>query len=95
MAKPFDDDERAAVYRAIYERRDMRHFVRAPVDPAVLDRLIAAMQPLTPGGTEDRVYLRGDTAANYGAVMKVMGVLSKAGYAHIGLITDQAQGQGQ
>ncbi|HEX7682619.1 MAG TPA: 5,6-dimethylbenzimidazole synthase [Trinickia sp.] len=42
MAKPFDDDERAAVYRAIYERRDMRHFVRAPVDPAVLDRLIAA-----------------------------------------------------
>lgn len=42
MANPFDDNERAAVYRAIYERRDMRHFVRAPVDPAVLERLIAA-----------------------------------------------------
>jgi biopolymer transport protein TolR len=68
------------------------YLMEKPVD---LDRLIAAMQPLTPGGTEDRVYLRGDTAANYGAVMKVMGVLSKAGYAHIGLITDQAQGQGQ
>ena len=42
MAKPFDDKERAAVYRAIYERRDMRHFVPAPVDPAVLARLIDA-----------------------------------------------------
>ena len=42
MAKQFDDDERAAVYRAIHERRDMRHFVKAPVDPAVLARLIGA-----------------------------------------------------
>ena len=42
MAEPFDDNERAAVYRAIYERRDMRHFVPAPVDPAVLARLIDA-----------------------------------------------------
>ena len=40
MAKQFEDDERAAVYRAIYERRDMRHFVKAPVDAAVLARLI-------------------------------------------------------
>ena len=42
MAKQFNDDERAAVYRAIYERRDMRHFVKAPVDPAVLTRLLGA-----------------------------------------------------
>lgn len=42
MAMQFDDDERAAVYRAIVERRDMRHFVRAPIDPEVLARLIAA-----------------------------------------------------
>ena len=42
MAEPFNDAERAAVYRAIYERRDMRHFVPAPVDPLVLRRLIDA-----------------------------------------------------
>ena len=42
MAEPFNDADRAAVYRAIYERRDMRHFVPAPVDPAVLARLIDA-----------------------------------------------------
>ena len=31
-----------AVYRAIRERRDMRHFRSDPVDPAVLARLLAA-----------------------------------------------------
>jgi biopolymer transport protein TolR len=55
--------------------------------------LVADIQPLIPAGADSRIYLRGDTAANYGAVMKVMGVLSKAGYSKIGLITDQAQGQ--
>lgn len=42
MANPFSESERAAVYRAIYERRDMRHFVPGPVDPAVLRRLLDA-----------------------------------------------------
>lgn len=42
MAQPFDDAERAAVYRAIYERRDMRHFVPGPVEPATLARLLDA-----------------------------------------------------
>ncbi|MGF6774228.1 5,6-dimethylbenzimidazole synthase [Paraburkholderia sp. GAS199] len=42
MAKPFNDSERDAVYRAIHERRDMRHFVPDPVDPAVLRRLLDA-----------------------------------------------------
>ena len=42
MAEPFNNTERAAVYRAIYERRDMRHFVPTPVDPLVLQRLIDA-----------------------------------------------------
>ena len=49
--------------------------------PVTLDALVAQLTPLTPGGTDDRIYLRGDATANYGAVMKVMGVLSKAGYS--------------
>jgi len=66
------------------------------VDPnAAVDisALAADIQPLLPPGGDNRIYLRGDVAANYGAVMKVMGVLSKAGYSKIGLITDQAQAQ--
>ncbi|HDR8928393.1 TPA: 5,6-dimethylbenzimidazole synthase [Burkholderia vietnamiensis] len=38
----FDDSAIAAVYRAIFERRDMRHFTSAPVDPATLARLLRA-----------------------------------------------------
>lgn len=38
----FSDDERAAVYRAIAERRDMRHFTGGTVEPEVLTRLLEA-----------------------------------------------------
>lgn len=39
--------------------------------------------------TEDRIFLRGDTTANYGTVMRVMGLLSSAGYSKIGLVTER------
>ncbi|ANF58048.1 5,6-dimethylbenzimidazole synthase [Halotalea alkalilenta] len=38
----FDPAERRGVYRAIEERRDMRHFLSTPIDEAVLTRLINA-----------------------------------------------------
>lgn len=39
----FDDDERAAVYRAIETRRDVRdQFLPTPIDPAVLSRILGA-----------------------------------------------------
>ncbi len=38
----FSDEEITAIYRAIYERRDMRHFLTDPVDPQVMQRLLAA-----------------------------------------------------
>lgn len=41
-AAPFTDEQRAAVYRAINERRDMRHFVDKAVDPELLQRLLDA-----------------------------------------------------
>lgn len=38
----FSEEERAAIYRVIAKRRDMRHFLPDPVDPIVLKRLLAA-----------------------------------------------------
>ncbi|MNM40389.1 5,6-dimethylbenzimidazole synthase [compost metagenome] len=38
----FTDAERAAVYRAIGERRDMRHFIQGEVAPELLARLLEA-----------------------------------------------------
>ena len=58
--------------------------------PVALEDLVAEVEALAANGTEDRIYVRGDTTANYGAVMQVMGALSGAGYSRIGLITDQA-----
>lgn len=62
-------------------------------DPVEIDTLIAKVTELATNGTEDRIYVRGDLTANYGAVMKVMGALSGAGFSKIGLITEQAQDQ--
>jgi biopolymer transport protein TolR len=42
-------------------------------------------------GKEQRIYIRGDAEAHYGLIMQVMGALSGAGYARIGLITAPAK----
>jgi 5,6-dimethylbenzimidazole synthase len=41
-AEPFSAADAAAVYRAIFERRDMRHFAGGTVAPEVLQRLLQA-----------------------------------------------------
>lgn len=38
----FNESDRDAVYRAIRERRDMRHFSGEPLDPEILTRLLQA-----------------------------------------------------
>lgn len=58
-----------------------------------LEDLIARLSEVALDGTDERIYLRGDASAGYGSVMRVMGVLSGAGYSKIGLITEQEQGQ--
>jgi biopolymer transport protein TolR len=62
-------------------------------EPVAEAGLIARIGELAVNGTDDRIYVRGDATANYGAVMKVMGLLSSAGYSKIGLITEQEQVQ--
>ncbi len=58
-----------------------------------LEKVVATLGSLSGGKTDQRIYLRGDAKAGYGMVMRVMGVLSAAGYNKIGLITTQEQGQ--
>ncbi|MBJ7578522.1 ExbD/TolR family protein [Devosia sp. MC532] len=55
--------------------------------PVAESELITTLSGLAT--TEDRVYLQGDTTANYGVVMRVMGQLSAAGYTKIGLVTER------
>ena len=44
------------------------------------------------GGTEERIYVRGDRKVDYGTVMKVMGRLSGAGFHRVALVTEIEQG---
>ena len=44
------------------------------------------------GGTEARVYVRGDKKVDYGTMMQVMGRLSSAGFNRVALVTEFEQG---
>ncbi|MBU1337021.1 MAG: biopolymer transporter ExbD [Alphaproteobacteria bacterium] len=55
--------------------------------PVAETELVAQLNTMGVNGAEDRIFLRGDTSANYGAVMRVMGLLSAGGFSKIGLIT--------
>ena len=58
-----------------------------------LEGIVDAVTAASTNGIEDRVYVRGDGTASYGAVMQVMGALSGAGFTKIRLLTDQAEKQ--
>ena len=59
-------------------------------EPTTLETHVAAVEALAVEGTDERLYVRGDTSTAYGAIMEVMGQLSAAGYGRIGLVTDPA-----
>ena len=46
-------------------------------------------------GTDMRIFVRGDQAVNYGAVMQVMGILNAAGFNKVALVTTSAPQDGQ
>ena len=52
-----------------------------------LDTLVPKLQAIAKNGFEERIFVRGDKAVDYGKVMRVMGVLNKAGFKRIGLVT--------
>ncbi len=60
-------------------------------EPVTLDALVSTVQSLATAGTDERLYVRGDSTAQYGMIMAVMGALSGAGFDKIGLITEQLQ----
>jgi biopolymer transport protein TolR len=57
--------------------------------PISLDELVPKLQAIAKTGAEERIFVRGDATADYGTIMKVMGLLNSAGYKNIGLVTLQ------
>ena len=54
----------------------------------VVNKLLAIAE----NGYDERVYVRGDKNVEYGTIIRVMAVISKAGFKRIGLVTTEEQG---
>ncbi len=52
------------------------------------DELVPKLTAISNNGYDQRIFVRGDQAVDYGKVMEVMGMLSAAGFTRIGLVTD-------
>jgi biopolymer transport protein TolR len=55
------------------------------------EALVPKLQAISQNGYDQRIFVRGDKSVDYGRVMEVMGMLSQAGFTHIGLVTDVAK----
>ena len=58
-----------------------------------LDEVVPKLEAIATTGYNERINVRGDTAAAYGVVMKVMARISAAGFKNLGLVTLQEQEQ--
>jgi biopolymer transport protein TolR len=58
-----------------------------------LDDIVTQLTAIAKNGYDERIYLRGDDASDYGSVMKVMARINAAGYSNLGLVTDPVSAQ--
>ena len=56
--------------------------------PIEADALVPKLMAISGNGYNQRIFVRGDKAVDYGKVMQVMGLLNSAGFTRIGLVTD-------
>ena len=59
--------------------------------PIAEQELVAKLTAISANGYDQRIFVRGDKSVDYGRVMEVMGLLSAAGFTHIGLVTNVAK----
>lgn len=59
--------------------------------PIAIDEVVPKLEAIATTGYNERIYVRGDTNADYGTVMKVMARISAAGFKNLGLVTLQEQ----
>ncbi len=52
------------------------------------DDIVPKLTAIAKSGFDETIYIRGDKDANYGAMMRVMGKVSAAGFRRISLVTE-------
>jgi biopolymer transport protein TolR len=53
-----------------------------------IDDIVPKLTAIAKSGFDETIYIRGDKDANYGALMKIMGKISAAGFRRISLVTE-------
>jgi biopolymer transport protein TolR len=57
-----------------------------------MEEIVPRLEAIAKTGYEERIFVRGDQAADYGTILRVMGRLNSAGFKNIGLVSLQEQG---
>jgi biopolymer transport protein TolR len=57
--------------------------------PVGIDQLVERVKALAKAGADDRIYVRGSRAVNYGRVAEVMALVTAAGFKKVALVTEQ------
>jgi len=57
-----------------------------------VEEIVPKLQAIAKAGYDERIFVRGDKTVDYGAVMKVMGRLSGAGFKRVALVSEVEQG---
>jgi biopolymer transport protein TolR len=82
-AKALDQDQKPVIISI--GRDGAIHLGEAEVEAGALPGELAALRARLP--REQQVFLRADTGLNYGAVMRVMGELNRAGLNRVALVS--------
>jgi biopolymer transport protein TolR len=70
-------------------------FLQSSDTPIAIEELVPKLKAVTDargGGFDERIYVRADRKADWGAVMRVMGRLSAAGFRKVALVTEVERG---
>ena len=84
-AKPLDQDQKPVELSIDPQGRTF--IAKEEVSAADLPGELEKIAGRAPGGEPPQVFLRADTALDYGRVMKVMGELNRAGLNKVALVT--------
>jgi biopolymer transport protein TolR len=60
--------------------------------PISIDELVPKLKAIAGQGYQERIFVRGDKAADYGTVIGVMARISSAGFKNLGLVSLPEQG---
>ena len=58
-----------------------------------IEKLVPRLMAIAESGFDERIYVRGDSAVDYGTVVKVMATMNQAGFRRIAMVSETPTGQ--